>query len=220
MSGILSRIKPIDFPKNKYFKDLHKKLQVTIHHTVSPQDSIKGDVATWLNSKYRIATAIIIAGDGTPYQLFSSKYWAYHLGIKRRVFNARKIPYQRLDKISIGVEIDAAGGLTKKGDGKWYDYYGHHISTNEVIEYPDGFRGYYGFQKYTSDQIETLKDLLIFWNNRYDIPLKYNEDMWDVSDNALKGEAGIWSHVSYRSDKSDCHPQPELIEMLRSLDEL
>ena len=56
----------------------------------------------------------------------------------------------------------------------------------------------------------------MFWNDRYNIPLEYNQDMWDVSINALKGAPGIWTHVSYRSDKSDCHPQPELIEMLQS----
>ena len=41
--------------------------------------------------------------------------------------------------------------------------------------------------------------------------------MWDISDKALAGEAGVWTHVSFRTDKSDCHPQPELIQMLKSL---
>jgi hypothetical protein len=41
--------------------------------------------------------------------------------------------------------------------------------------------------------------------------------MFDVSKEALSGESGIWSHTSFRSDKSDIHPQGELIKMLKSL---
>jgi hypothetical protein len=41
--------------------------------------------------------------------------------------------------------------------------------------------------------------------------------MWEVSKEALKSVPGIWSHTSVRSDKSDCHPQLELIAMLKSL---
>jgi len=43
--------------------------------------------------------------------------------------------------------------------------------------------------------------------------------MWDVSQRALSGEPGIWTHVSYRQKpgKTDCHPQPELIEMLKTI---
>jgi hypothetical protein len=41
--------------------------------------------------------------------------------------------------------------------------------------------------------------------------------MWDVSKNALSGKPGIYTHVSYRKDKSDCVPQPELITALQSL---
>jgi len=86
-----------------------------------------------------------------------------------------------------------------------------------VQVYEQGFRGFYGFEKYTDAQIEAVRELLVFWNERYKIPLDYHDDMWDISNEALAGKAGVWTHVSYRKDKSDCHPQPELIEMLKSL---
>jgi hypothetical protein len=41
--------------------------------------------------------------------------------------------------------------------------------------------------------------------------------MWDISANALKGVNGIYTHVSYRSDKNDCSPQFNLIETLKTL---
>ncbi len=62
-----------------------------------------------------------------------------------------------------------------------------------------------------------MRQLLVYWGERYEIPLTYNEDMWDVSDRALAGQDGVWSHTSYRSDKSDIHPQPEMIAMLKAL---
>jgi hypothetical protein len=41
--------------------------------------------------------------------------------------------------------------------------------------------------------------------------------MWDLSNDALAGKKGVYTHVSFRTDKSDMHPQPELIEMLKNL---
>ena len=41
--------------------------------------------------------------------------------------------------------------------------------------------------------------------------------MWDISPNALSGINGIYTHVSYRSDKNDMSPQINLIEMLKTL---
>ena len=217
--SVLDKLIQVDFPAHQYVPRETKKTQIVLHHTVSPNNSVKGDIATWVNSKARIATSIIVGGDGTPYQLFSSKYWAWHLGIKASVFKENNIPYQLLDDNAIGIEIDSAGGLKKKKDGKWYDVYGYHIPEYDVVEYPEGFRGYYGFQKYTSMQLETVKELLILWNKRYGISLEYNADMFDISTDALKGKNGIWSHTSFRKDKSDVHPQKELIAMLQSLTE-
>ena len=52
---------------------------------------------------------------------------------------------------------------------------------------------------------------------RHDIPTAYNPDMWELSKRALTGTPGIFAHCSYRTDKSDIHPQPEMLTMLKSL---
>ena len=75
----------------------------------------------------------------------------------------------------------------------------------------------YYYQKYTAAQIEKTRQVLVFFNEKYNIPLDYNEDIWDVTERALKGEPGIFTHNSVRIDKTDVHPQPELIKMLESL---
>lgn len=215
----LGEIIQVDFPEDQYIREAYDKNQIVLHHTVSGQ-GVNGDIAWWRKTAVRVGTAIIIGWDGKIYQCFSSKYWAYHLGLK----TANNKP---LNKGSIGVEIDAWGGLVRT-NRQWYPAKWDSVSSKFVANtsvspiqnvqvYPQGFRGFYGFEKYTDEQIEAVRQLLVFWNERYDIPLDYHEDMWDVSDNALDGKDGIWTHVSYRKDKSDCHPQPELIEMLKSL---
>jgi len=75
----LTKVKTYPFPENKYFKEEFPKTQIVLHHTVSGP-SIEGDVSTWINGKYNVGTPIIIDRDGVPWQLFGSKYWAYHLG--------------------------------------------------------------------------------------------------------------------------------------------
>lgn len=231
-----SNIKKVNFPVDRYYQIETPKNQIVLHHTVSGRGT-SGDIGTWINDKRRIATSLIIEHSGNVYQCFQSKYWAHHLGINStflkdkgfKDFNDRNII---LNKKSIGIEIDSWGGLilgdgTKMNfsgkivntiKGKYYAAYGNIVNV-PVIHYPNGFRGYYYFEKYTDEQIWSLGELLLILNKKYNIPLDYNNDMWDISNDALSGVPGIWSHTSYVY-KSDAHPQPELIEMLKYLKNL
>jgi N-acetyl-anhydromuramyl-L-alanine amidase AmpD len=212
----LSEIISVDFPDNQYVREVTDKKQIVLHHTVSGQ-GVDGDIAWWRQTVERIGTAIIVNWDGKIYQCFSSKYWAYHLGAGNK----------NLDMASIGIEIDAWGGLIRHNrlwyPAKWDVNLKQHVANTavkpvtNVQTYSNGYRGFYGFEKYTDAQIEAVRKLLVFWNENYKIPLTYNENMWDVSNDALAGNAGVWTHNSFRKDKSDCHPQPELIQMLKSL---
>ena len=226
----LHKIKVLAFPEKDYFQEEFPKKQVVLHHTVSG-NGVDGDVKTWEDDPAVVGTAMIIDRDGTPYQLFSSKYWAWHLGIGNK---AR-------DSQSIGVEIDNWGYLIpgdgtikqfgKKPDGtpkmvqtvigKYYAYYGNAVDVS-MQNYPNGFRGYNYYEKYTNEQIRTVGELLLFWKQKYNIPLTYHEQMWDVSQDALSGVPGVWTHVSYRpaNAKTDLHPQPEVIEMLKTISQL
>ena len=215
----LSEIISVKLPENQYIREAHKKNQIVLHHTVSGQ-GVNGDISWWRQTTDRVGTAIIVGWDGKIYQCFGSKYWAYHLGLKTS-------NNKSLNQGTIGIEIDAWGGLVRS-NRQWYpakyDKTTKKFIANtgfapiqHVQTYPEGYRGFFGFEKYTDAQIESVRQLLVFWGERYDIPLEYDDDMWDISSNALAGESGIWSHVSYRNDKSDCHPQPELISMLKSL---
>lgn len=212
---------------DRYYKEEYNKKQIVLHHTVSGP-GIRGDLLTWVQYSSKIAVCLIIERDGKINQLFSSKYWGYHLGAGK----------SSLDKHSIAIELDNWGGLLL-GDGKphqfgrnedgsprikvtevgkYYTVYGSIVDV-PITHYENGFRGYYDYESYTEPQLRATGEVLLLWNKRYGIPLTYREEMWDVCQKALDGETGVWTHVSYRkpSDKQDCHPDPNLKLLLKTL---
>jgi hypothetical protein len=207
-------------PEEQYVKQSQPKNQIVIHHTVSGE-GVEGDIGWWKSTKERIAVAFLIMRNGTIVQTFESKYWASSLGIKAETLKAKGFKDYanrglRLEKGNIGIELDSWGGLTYSPNG-WKNTGGGIMKHDQIIEYPKPYRGFKAFEKYTPAQLSSLKELIEFLAETYKIPTTYNPDMFEVSIAALGGRAGIWTHTSFRSDKSDCHPQPELIEMLKTL---
>jgi hypothetical protein len=195
-----------------------------LHHTAGNSSGV-GTIKNWnSDDRGKIATCVTISGkgqskdtfDGEICQAFSSKRWAYHLGIKPDVFRSRKLPYKALDPISIGIEICNWGPLEKVGD-KFYNYVDREVPADQVCELEKPYKGHKYYHAYTDAQIESVRQLLLYWNKIHGIDLTYNEDIWQVSDRALKGENGVFTHNSYRKDKTDVSPQPKLIAMLKAL---
>lgn len=204
-------------PFSGYYREEHPKSQIYLHHTAGGPDA-KGVYNYWNSQSVRVATCVVIAADGEIVQGFSSKQWAYHLGLKNTTFRKYGIPFTPLDKTSIGVEICAWGPLTKKGQ-KFINYMGGEVDADDVCTLEKAWKGTKYWHKYTDAQIESVKKLLLFWHDRYNISLEYNDDIWDVTERALKGENGVFTHNSVRPDKADIFPQPELIDMLKGLSE-
>jgi hypothetical protein len=210
----LSKIVTVDFPVEQYIAQVIKKKQIVLHHTVSGA-GVSGDVNHWIGSKARVATSVIIDREGVVHQCFSTKYWAHHLGIKTGVIKeaGTSVSNLALNQHSIGIELDSYGGLVKKG-GKFYTVYGNEVKKKDVVEYKDGFRGYFFYEKYTKKQLDTLTDLLAYLCKKYSITSDFKLESFEVSKDALNGVPGIYSHTSYRKDKSDVHPQSELVAAL------
>jgi N-acetyl-anhydromuramyl-L-alanine amidase AmpD len=200
--------------ETQYYQEEFPKKQIVIHHTVS-NGNAKNVIAWWGKTPARIGVAFVIDREGIIHQCFSSKHWAHHLGIK----SAKN---KQLNQQSIGIELCAWGSL-KRSDVKsgivaqFTSSTGTIVPTNEVIELEKPFRGSKYYQKYTDKQLKTLQILLNYLCETYKIPNSYNSDMWDYSRSAMNGSPGIWTHVSYRKDKSDCFPQVELVEVLKGL---
>ena len=208
MNQFLNQIIDCPLPDDQYYKDVYNKRQIVIHHTVS-NGNAKNVIASWQKTKEKVGVAFVIDREGKVYKAFSSAHWAHHLGTK-------EINNTILNKQSIGIELCSWGALTFK-NGIYYNVAKEEIPKEEVITYVYPFRENRYFQKYADKQLESLKLLLQYLCETYKIPKTYIPEMWEISKSALRGDKGIFTHVSYRKDKSDCHPQKELVEILKSL---
>ncbi|MNK18855.1 N-acetylmuramoyl-L-alanine amidase [compost metagenome] len=220
----LSKIKQVPLRESEYLKEATTKTQIVLHHTAGNSSGVNV-VKDWdTDARGRIATCVVISGkgaanspDGEIVQCFSSKFWAYHLGVKKEVFEAYNLPQKNLDKLSIGIEICNWGQLTLK-NGKYYNYVNREVPASEVTTLDTPYKGYKYFHKYSDAQIESVRQLLTYWKDLYNINLSYDyAQLFEVNKKALSGTNGLYTHNSYRKDKVDAYPCPRLIEMLKGL---
>ena len=217
--------KPLD--DGQYFAEEHPKNQIVIHHTAGSSNPYNV-VAGWNGNESKVGTALLVAGkpvrsgdtfkDGEIVQCFSTKHWGYHLGVPSETFKKYDIPYKRLDKTSVGIELTNWGYVTKQPGGSFKNYVGGLVPNEDVIDLGKEYRGHQYYHAYSDAQISSLKDILIYLCEKYNISKTYNESIWEMNQSALNGNSGIFSHTSFRTDKFDCFPQPSLIAMLKSLE--
>jgi hypothetical protein len=222
--NISEDLEKYDFAKSQFIQEEAPKTQIYLHHTAGNSNGFD-TFRFWETNQERIATCVTVCGrpknndgfrDGQIVQGYSSKFWAYHLGLRESTFQKFDLPYKSLDKTSIGIEICNWGQLTRK-EGKFYTHANTVVREEEVTELPVAHRGYKYYHSITDAQIVSVEKLLRHWGKTYGISLEYKEDIWDVCPRALNGESGIFTHNSVRYDKTDISPQPKLIEMLKSL---
>lgn len=211
----LKSIVQLNFPDDRYLQVEHEKTQIVLHHTVSNGSAL--DVMNyWKTLPTKVGVCMIIERDGTINQLFSSKFYAGHLGLTEKHFEVQGLQYRDLNKTSIAVELISWGGL-KTVNGKCFNAYGKEVVNESVTILDKEYRGYTAFHSYTKEQIESVRKLLLYWSDKYSIPLTYHENMFEVNKDALTGVKGVWAHTSFRTDKSDLFPQTEMIEMLKQV---
>jgi len=200
---------------DQFIQEEHPKKQIYLHHTAGGGNPVA--VANYFQQKEgKVATAFVIGEKGTIVQLFSSKHWAYHLGLKPEVFSEMGVTYRSLDKISIGIEICNFGPL-KKQNGYFINYVGGRVDRSQVTELNGKYKGHIFWQRYTDEQIESTRQLLVYLCDAYGISKDYFDSIFDIDKRALRGENGIFTHNSVRHDKSDIYPCPRMIEMLKNL---
>jgi hypothetical protein len=221
--------------KGEYVEEVTRKNTIYLHHTAGSHradwtiDAWNRD-RTSTNQRVRIATSFVIGGldrngtnkdgmDGRIFRAFNEDFWASHLGL-------RTTNNTQLNKQSVGIEICSYGPLTRSRDGKFLSYVNSEIHPSQVCDLGYKFRGFQFYQKYSPNQIESLRNLIIFLGKKYSIDLKSglirnidapNGQGFEINQDALNGRPGIWSHTSVRRDKFDVFPQPELVQMLKSL---
>lgn len=221
--------------KNEYFIGPTKKEFVFLHHTAGWNDPYKV-VKDWENdTRGKIGTSYVIGGvntttldprfDGEIVKTFPEQGYAWHLGVGNT----------SLHRNSIGIELCNFGPLTKKGN-QYLMWANKPILPDLVVKLKKLFRGFEYFQKYSEDQLKSLKWLIQDIGKRQGIDitlglkekLKKNVDPWvvfDYSPEILDGSRpGLYTHTNVspknkwgKYEKWDLFPQPELIEMILSL---
>ena len=98
------------------------------------------------------------------------------------------------------------------------------ITSSGKIVPMSNYKGYKYFQSYSAAQLKSLKVLLDKWGPDGDkkIIWRINSDQFEdlfppegkLSKNAYHGVRGIYTHNSFKIEKSDVMPQKELLELL------
>lgn len=215
---------------DEYIKEIIKKTQIYLHHTASGHNPFRV-IDVWEKDKFdskgkrkseRISTPFVIGGkstrgtddnyDGLIARCFNEKYWGYHTGWLGRTS----------DGPSIAIEICNYGYLTKNRNGEYVNYVGGIVPEDQVCDLGKDFRGHRYYHKYTDNQLESTKKLILDLSSRFDIPIEninYDWDWFNYNPNKWKNGKGLRTHVQVRSDKTDLSPQPNLIKMLNSLND-
>lgn len=220
-------------PSDEYIREKTPKKCIFIHHTAG-WDNPFAVVDSWAaDTRGRIGTHYVIGGinfktgdnkyDGQIVNCIPEDYWAYHLG----GYQSHGIS-PTMQRQSIGIEICNFGYLTKKSNGTFVTYTGQIVPTEYVCDLGYSFRGYQYWHKYTDLQLYSLEYLIKSLANKYDIDItkglqerlltETHADAFATYNDAITGRVfGILSHTSVRKDKTDCSPQPNLINLLTSL---
>jgi N-acetyl-anhydromuramyl-L-alanine amidase AmpD len=201
--------------KGQFFEEASDKTQIYLHHTAG-NGNAEGVSRYWNSNDSQIATAFVVGENGTIVQCFSSKHWAWHLGIDSQDFATRGLPYKNLNKLSVGIEV-CNWGMLKEKNGKFYNYVGGEINPSYVTTLETPYKGYKHWYKYTDAQIEATRQLVVYLCETYGIPKAYRKEIWSLDNEAFKGSKGIYTHNSVRKDKADIYPCPRMIKMLESL---
>lgn len=228
--NLILKVIKVNF-ESSYWKSEYPKKQIIWHHSAG-WDNARGMFDTWIrDGRTHVATAIGINDEGVVYKGFDEMYWASSIGCEAEIFvkygikpileknSAGKwvsMNNKLLDKGAVCVEICNAGNLSEGKDGVIRSWFKWEVPQDKIIEL--NYKGYEYFEKYTEKEVNSLKYWTLLNAMRFNIPINYNEDdMWQVSKKALSGEAGLFTHNSYRIDKTDVSPQPHLISMAKSL---
>ena len=201
--------------KGQFFEEASDKTQIYLHHTAG-NGNAEGVARYWNSNDSRIATAFVVGENGTIVQCFSSKHWAWHLGIDSQDFATRGLPYKNLNKLSVGIEV-CNWGMLKEKNGKFYNYVKGEINPSYVTTLETPYKGYKHWYRYTDAQIEATRQLVVYLCETYGIPKDYRKEIWGLDVEAFKGSKGIYTHNSVRKDKADIYPCPRMIKMLESL---
>ena len=201
----LSINRSLKLPDDQYFQTTAPKTGICLHHTVG--GSAKSSINWWRQTPEIVGTAYVIERDGTIYEAFDPKFWAWQFGLKWNI--EEKIAFE---KRFIGIEIASEGGLLEE-NGKLYCFDRVSARTlkkkEEAFDYGQDYRGYRYFDRYERKQIESVIELINDLCARFlidrNVPFAYR----GFHGKTLQNFQGVIGHSNVRIDKSD--PAPDVV---------
>ena len=217
-------IKDYYLPKREYINGKYNNDYIVLHHTAG-YDNPKAVVDCWAkDSLGRVATEFVIGGqrctdgrsiyDGQIVRTYPEGNQGYHIGTSG---------YSYMNIHSVGIELCNMGWVK---NGKTYTR--SIVRPDQIVSLKEPFRGYINWHKYTTKQMEVLRDLLLYVANRDNIDLHTGIYKWIKTEGAMKAfdfhqdaysgkVKGLITHANIRKSKYDVSPQPELIDMILTL---
>ena len=212
-------------PVDEYIKGPISNEYIFLHHTAGNNNPYRTIDHWGRDTRGRIATEFVLGGrnhktgddeyDGVMVQAFPEGGQGWHLGRTRSGW---------MNRHSVGLEICAMGYL----DVHNKTYVGTTVIQEEVIQLKEEFRGRLNFHRYSEKQIKETEKWIRYVGERDEIDVrlglkqfiqKYGPTKgFDVQIDACAGKIkGLLTHTNVRSDKSDCYPDPDLVDMILSL---
>ena len=210
-------------PKGEYKEGPTDKEYLFLHHTAGWHNPYKCVDQWGRDSRGSIATEFVLGGpsirgnddryDGKLLQCIPEGGYGWHLGNNGS---------QHMHTHSVGLEICNFGYIT---NGKTYA--GTSVVPEQIVKLDKAFRGHQEWHRYSDEQIETTRKLILFIAERDGIDIregliseikKKGVDGFEFNEDAYYGKVkGMWTHTNTRKDTTDLFPQQELIDMLLSL---
>ncbi len=199
------RVSPKNGEETYYYRQEHQKQQIVLHFTMG---YLHGDVATLTRPNKYVSVPFLIGRNGKIYNLFSSRFWSYHLGPGAMGGNREQ------SRKTIAIELSNIGPLKQQGSniitsyskpGKPDKYC--NVSQRRYYQ-QQAFRKYDYYATFTNAQYKALILLLRYLTATYSIPRKFLpiSRRFEAHERVINFK-GIVSHVNYRqTGKVDIGP--------------
>jgi hypothetical protein len=189
-------------PNDQIFPEQCEKSGIALHHTVG--GTARSTFEYWLSTREMVGTAYIIDRDGTIYEIFNPRFWAWQFGLGWP--DQRKVAFE---KRFIGIEIASEGGM-KEVDGRLYCFDRVSACTargyEHVYDHKQPYRSFRYFDIYTEAQVTSVIDLIKFLCLEHGIEKATPADYLGYYGQRLAEFHGVLGHANLRWDKSDPNP--------------
>ena len=193
---------------DQYKPDVEEKSLIVLHHTVG--GSAESTYRWWVDDVRPIGTAYIVARDGTVYEVFPPKQWAWHLGIKS----------EETERRSIGIELASEGALRMKPRGGGKVLYAFKLkrrlgvaatllAEGRVVRLERPWRGFRWFDAYDEKQVNSTNRLVAYLCQMYGVACELPPTLDLVGPADVRkwiGWEGVLHHAILRPDKTDLNP--------------